>query len=113
MSVKLKMNKSQLGGLHLLLRDGMERNPPENVADSLLHDLMDKLAERLRARIRKLDTDCKYLTLTYVEAKAFYCWYQNVKTDMEPQYSYEVIVCDGIYNDIDRACMPGPLPTRD
>lgn len=107
MSVKLRLSKNQLEGLYLFVKDGLERNPPENLPDSLIHDLMDKLLERLRNKVRKISSNNKSvlsLTLSPIEAKTFHCWYQHVKTDMQPHYTYEVIVCDGIYRDIDREC---------
>lgn len=106
MNVKLSLSKNQLEAIHMLVKDGRKRNTPFNVPDSLLDDLMDKLQERLRNKIKKLTTDRKKLklTLTSVEAKAFYCWYQNIQTDMEPNYQYEVIVCDQVYREIDKIC---------
>ncbi len=107
MSVKLSLSKQQLEGWYLLLQDGMERNPPTHVADQLLDRLVDKLAEKIRNKIRKLVHNNRSelkMTLSEEEAMAFYCWYQNVVADMKPQYPYEVIVCDVIFQDIDREC---------
>lgn len=107
MSVKLTLNKAQLEGWYLLLTDGMERNPPASIPDSLVDELMDKLSERIRSKLRKLTANSRTelkMTLTSIEAKAFYCWYQEVETSMRPDYPYEVIVCDGIFRGIDKEC---------
>lgn len=102
--MKIKLTRAQLEGLYLLITTGLENTAPEGVAAKLMYVLVDKLNERIRTKLRKLDngSTCGYsLSLNEVEAMAFYCWYRNVCEELVG-LQYERLVAQQCVNEIDR-----------
>jgi hypothetical protein len=105
--MRLKLTKTQLEGLHLILTQSLNRTEPDNIPDALIHELVDKLNERVRSRVRKAMGTSQNgygLTLNSVEAKALYCWWMRVQDDeyWPMHYRYESIVMNKVAHDIDR-----------
>ena len=104
-NMQLKLSKTQLEGFYLLVSEGLKEYPPLDVPEQLVWELMDKLNERLRLKVKKIKSNAKndmVMTLNKVEACTFYCWYQAIRDNMETTYQYGVIVTDKIYHQIDK-----------
>lgn len=102
--MKVKLTKTQLDGLHLLVSKSLEELEPVTIPERMVWSLMDKLNERLRVKIRKMRTETRIdlkMTWNVEEAGAFWLFVRVVRTEMEELYKYEMLVADRIYHEID------------
>jgi hypothetical protein len=104
--MKLKLTKSQMNGLHLLISVLLDYDS-KSLLILLLQELVEKINERLRNKIRKAENSEKLehsFSLNSIEAKAFYCWYYNMRESLTWSESlhYERGVADHIFNQIDK-----------
>lgn len=77
------------------------------MAEKLLHELVDKVNDRIRAKIKKAQYDNRQgynLKLNSVDAKALYCWYRHIELSVNESghYTYEMIVANDIIHLIDK-----------
>ncbi len=104
--MNIKLTAPQLEGIHLLINMALNIYKPDNIGESLLHEIVDKVNDKIRLKLKRKQFDNKVgnnLTLTSVEAKAFYVWYNQICAQIhEEHYQYERIVATQIINQIDR-----------
>ncbi|WP_143960258.1 hypothetical protein [Litoribacter populi] len=103
--MNFKLNRTQLEGIHYLLTAALRMHQPTNMADSLLTELVDGVNDRIRAKIKKAEFNNKTgfsLKLNSKEAKALYCWFNQIEQSMGEHYQYECIITRQIVNDIDK-----------
>ncbi|MDM8176870.1 helix-turn-helix domain-containing protein [Olivibacter sp. 47] len=104
MTVKLNIN--QLEGVTLLVTAALNAYKPDNLGESLLYEIVDKVNDRLKAKIKKRQFENRVgtsITLSSIEAKAFHCWYNQIVTIFqEDSYRYERTVANAILNQIDK-----------
>lgn len=102
----IKLTNNQLEGIYILTRYMLDNYAPENIGESLLHEIVFKINEKIRAKLGRKQFDNKTgsnLTLTSIEAKAFYVWFnQNDGHIPEGTWSYELIVGTNVINQIDK-----------
>ncbi|MEQ8547605.1 MAG: hypothetical protein RIC03_06830 [Cyclobacteriaceae bacterium] len=102
--MKLKLTKTQLEGLLLIVNVGLNIEP-EDIPERLVALLMEKFADRLTKKVKKVRTrtdQTTSMTINDQEALTLYCWYQHVSEQLRYEYAYEVMVADRLFNDIDR-----------
>lgn len=103
----IKLNLQQLEHVHYLLTEVLEQRRPADIAEKLLHEIVDKINERMRTRIRSRQNGSIAGTtfkLSPIEAMGFYTWYLQIGAAYFPdQYLYERNAIDSeIMNKIDR-----------
>ena len=88
-------NIEQLESLHLVISAGLNHMVREEMAEKLLYEIVDGFNERIRRRLKKHANGSRItgkMTLTSIEAKALYCWYQNMQHTLEGPYKYECLI---------------------
>ncbi|MFD2961337.1 MULTISPECIES: helix-turn-helix domain-containing protein [Olivibacter] len=102
----IKLNIDQLEGVTLLVTAALNAYKPDNLGESLLYEIVDKVNDRLKAKIKKRQFENRVgtsITLSSIEAKAFHCWYNQIVTIFqEDSYRYERSVAASILNQIDK-----------
>lgn len=102
----IKLTHNQLEGLQLLVQSILNITDPENMAESLLFELMHKINDRMIAKLKRKMFDNRTgsnLRLNSIESKAFYCWYNQIGALVkEDQYTYERNVATNVINQIDK-----------
>ncbi|AEL23874.1 hypothetical protein Cycma_0089 [Cyclobacterium marinum DSM 745] len=101
------MTQRRLEALHILLTAALKTFLPADIPEKLLYELVDKLNDRIRAKMKKSLYDNRQgysLKLNSVEAKALYCWYRHIELSMKEagHYTYEMIVANDIIHLIDK-----------
>lgn len=102
----IKLSKGQFEHVHAMLTDVLDTYRPANIAEKLLHEIVDGINEKMRKRLKNLQFGNKAgttLKLTSIEAKAFYTWYMQLSVDVPTHYVYECVAIDSqIINPIDK-----------
>lgn len=111
--MRIKLQRSQLEGIELLLGVLITDNPPTNVAERLVFDHVFALYGKIRAKVESLMPPRSgwSLSLTDFEAMAFYVFYQNVYVPTE-SYRYEALQLQKIFNEIDLQNYGRPAKTN-
>lgn len=106
--MKLNLTKDKLSALHLLLSSCIEQWPAENVADSLVVEILKGLIERLYTRIRRLQNNSNAganIKISNIEAMALHVYWTNMEAVINATYSdhtYEFIVMRNVVYQIDK-----------
>jgi fatty acid/phospholipid biosynthesis enzyme len=103
--MKIKLTKTQLEGIHTLIRVMLRDAACEEMADKLLYEIVDGISDKITKRMKKLqyENNGGYgLSLSSIEAKALYCWLTNQIHIYDAAYQYESIVATGIIGEIDQ-----------
>lgn len=104
--MKIKVNKTQLEALDVLLSLMLKVHKPQDMAEKLLHRLVRQMWEKVSIKLTKSVSEHKIkhsLNLTPAEAMGFHLWFhQKIGDDFLESYKYESIVCQSIVDDIDR-----------
>lgn len=101
----IKLTHNQLEGLQLLVAVILDFTEPDNMAESLLFELMHKINDRMIAQLKRKQFNNRTgssLRLNSIESKAFWCWYNQVGTIVPHNYHYERIVATDVINQIDK-----------
>lgn len=102
----IKLSHAQFVNVHNMLSDVLDTYQPANIAEKLLHEIVDGINEKMRKRIKKMQFGNKAgttLKLTSIEAKAFYTWYMQLSVEVPANYVYECVAIDSqIINPIDK-----------
>lgn len=103
--MRIKLTKTQLEGIHNLLKVMLREVECEEMADKLLYEIVDGISDKITKKLKKLqyNTEGGYsLSLTSIEAKALFCWLTNQIHFYDEAYQYETIVATGIIGEIDQ-----------
>jgi|GEM_PF-1928172 len=102
----IKLNQNQLEGLFILTEYLLNEHKYDNMGESLLYEIVFKIKEKIRSKLSRKQFDNRAgnsLSLTSIEAKAFYVWYnQNAIIATEENWTYERIVGTEVINQIDK-----------
>lgn len=103
----IKLNKRQLEALHTLIGAALNMIRPQNIADSLVHELVDGINDRIRAKLKKSEYDSRTgysLKLKSIDAKALHVWYLNIESRINEgnAYHYESLVAREVIHQIDK-----------
>lgn len=93
----IKLSAQQYESVHYLLTQALEAYRPSNIAEKLLHEIVDGINEKMRKRMKRRQFDNRAgntLKLTSVEAKGFYTWYMQIAAYVGDNYTYERIAID-------------------
>jgi hypothetical protein len=101
------MTQRRLEALHTLLTAALKTFQPSDMPEKLLYELVDKINDRIRAKLKKNQYDNRVgnsLKLNSVDAKALYCWYRHIELGMNEtgHYTYEMIVAKDVIHLIDK-----------
>ncbi|QNK63972.1 hypothetical protein H7F33_05625 [Pedobacter sp. PAMC26386] len=101
--MRFKATKDQLEGMVRLLEYLLAQYPAENVAEELLEELVNKTYMKLLNKSRQLycNNNSWSFTLSSLEAKALYLFYQNTYID-DTAFPYEANFLQNIYKQIDQ-----------
>jgi hypothetical protein len=104
--MKIKLNKSKLEALDILLSMMIRVHKPSNIADRLVHSLVTEVWKKVSIKLTKSVSEYKVrhtLTISDTEAMALHIWYHRyISDDYMDSYQYESLVCRNIVNEIDR-----------
>lgn len=103
--MKLNLNRNQLEGLHLLLTESLRYIKPIVIADKLIHELVDRLNERLRVKMHRVINygNTSYsIKLNTIEAYALYVYCQSLPDDIKSMYVYESNTAHRIVMELDK-----------
>lgn len=98
--MKLKLTSQQAEALHYLFEKVILTEMPENIAESLVMDLMKQIFKRLRDKLEAKKKDGYSIEVNDVQAKAFYLYFQN--RNLPPGYVYEENLIQTHLNEINR-----------
>jgi len=105
--MNIKLNKARLEALHVIVGAALHTFPPISMSDKLLYEIVDKINDRMRDKIRKATYNNQVgwgLKLNSVEAKAYYVWFNAIsdRVQLAEHYRYESIIARDIVNLIDK-----------
>ena len=102
--VIMRLNRSKMEGMLLMMTYLLEQWPAEDKAEKLLHVIVDKIRTKMRNRLDQVNTKNGYtITLSQEEALAFDLWFGQMALP-ESLYTYEQNIAQGICVEIDRIC---------
>lgn len=106
-SMNIKLTKDRLEALHVIVQAALQTFTPVSMSDKLLYELVDKINDRMRDKIRKANYNNQIgwgLKLNSVDAKAFYVWYTAIESRVQiaEHYRYEAIIARDVINKIDK-----------
>ncbi|MGY6521986.1 MAG: hypothetical protein ACXIUD_09675 [Mongoliitalea sp.] len=104
--MKIKLNKSQLEALRVLLTKMIHLHTPKDMAENLLDTLVRQVLEKVTIKLAKSLSEHKVkhtLSLSHSEAMGLHLWFHQLVTEeIWSDYQYEAIVCRNIVAEIDR-----------
>lgn len=98
--MRLPLNYNQAVQLKHLFDQVINPELPGDVAESLVKDLMFQVYKKLRNRLETKAKNGYSLTLTDVEGKAFYIYFQS--RCLGPNWIYEQILVDKLLVGLDK-----------
>jgi hypothetical protein len=103
--MKIKLTKTQLEGIHTLIKVMLSQTKPYEMADKLVFEIVDGISDKITRKMKKLQYEPTVgygLSLTSIEAKALYCWLTNLCHLYDNDYQYESMVATTVVGEIDQ-----------
>lgn len=99
--MRVKCNRSQLDGLVLILGVMLDSNPSTNIGEEIIYELVNKVYIKIHNKATQLYLARYDFTLTDLEAKALWVYYQNTPIDAQ-SHPYESTQLQALFNQIDK-----------
>lgn len=101
--MRIKLTGDQLLAVSNLLNCLIEVNPSENLAEEIVEELVNKMFIKLQSKIFQLSNKGIWtITITDLEAKAFWLFFQRAMCPNPSRYEYELLQLQTIFNLIDK-----------
>lgn len=97
----IKLSQQQAEALSHLFNKVIIPEPVANIAESLIKDLIIQVYKKLWNKLYAKKKDGYSLSLTDVEAKAFYVYFQS--RNLGPDWVYEQLMIEKHLAELDRA----------